>query len=110
MYFGKSSLKYKLYLPSLPVGRQRKLRLVLAMFVGNALRGCLAIEAHAILIGAEALQFPTGRHTDLCPFAAVAPVGALEIPLHHVVTPPSAQVLAAGFRVVGHHAEGGGCP
>ena len=107
---GENGLEGEQNLSAFPFLRQRELIFIESLLVGNALGRGLSVEAHAILVSAKTLQFPTRRHTDLCPFAAVAPVGTLEIPLHHVVAAPAAQVLAVRFRVVGHHAEGGGCP
>ena len=55
----EGSLKHQLYLSSFPFLRECKLRLVFSLLVSDALRGGLAIEAHTILVGTEALQFPT---------------------------------------------------
>ena len=97
---GEDGLKHQLYLPAFPCLGQRKRCLVQSFLVGNALWGGFPIESHTILIGAETLQFPARRHTDLRPFPAVAPVGALEIPLHHIVTAVTAQILAVGLIIL----------
>ena len=105
---GENGLEGEQNLPAFPFLRQRELIFIESLLVGNALGRGLAVEAHAILVSAKTLQFPTRRHTDLCPFAAVAPVGTLEIPLHHIVTAPAAQVLAVCLRIIGHYRCGHG--
>ena len=94
MNLRKGSLKYKLNLTALPRFRQRKLRLVQPLLVSNTLRRSLAIEAHTILVGTKTLQFPARRYTYLGPLTCVTPIRALKIPLHHVITPVSTQILA----------------
>ena len=74
MNLRKGSLKDQLYLTTLPLLRQRKLRFVQPLLVGNSLRCCLAIEPHTILVGAKALQFPARRHTNLGPFACITTI------------------------------------
>ena len=89
----KGSLKDQLNLSSCPLLRQCELVLIQTFLIGNALGCGLAIETHAILIGAKPLQFPTGGHTNLRPLAAIATVCALEVPLHHIVTTATTQIL-----------------
>ena len=89
----KGSLEHQLNLTALPLLGQRELRLVQALLVGNTLGRRLAIEPHTILVGAKALQFPARRHTNLRPLTGVTTVRTLEIPLHHVVTPVTTQIL-----------------
>ena len=91
---GEGSLEDQLNLPALPLLRQRKLRLVATRLVGNALGRGLAVEAHAVLVGAEALQFPARGHSYLGPLAAVVSVGTIEVPFYHVVASVSAEVLS----------------
>ena len=51
--------EHQLNLSSCPLLGKRKLRLVFALFIGNTLWRGLSVETHTILVGAEALQFPT---------------------------------------------------
>ena len=54
----EGGLEHQLDLSAVPLLRQGELMLVLTCLISNALWGCLAIETHAILISAEALQLP----------------------------------------------------
>ena len=94
----KHSLEDQQNLPALPSLGQRELMLVLAHLVGNTLWGGLSVEAHAILVSAEALQLPARRHTYLRPLATVMPIGTHEIPLYHIVTTMTTQVLSLSFH------------
>ena len=94
---GEHRLEHQLYLTALPLLRQRELCLVQAMLVGNTLRCGLAVEAHAVLVCAEALQLPAGGHAYLGPLPAAPAVGALEVPLHHVIAAVAAEVQALGL-------------
>ena len=95
---GEHGLKHQQYLSSRPILRQRKLRLVLTRLVSNALWCGFAIETHAILVGAKALQLPARWYANLRPLAAVAPVGTIEVPLYHVVTAVTTQILTLCFH------------
>ena len=98
MNLREGSLEHQLNLTTLPLLGQRKIRLIQALLIGNTLRCRLTIEPHAILVGAKALQFPTRWYTNLRPLATIAPVRALENPLHHVVTTVSAQILTLSLH------------
>ena len=52
-----------------PFGGQGELVLVHTFLVGDAVRKWFAVELHAVLVSAEALQLPARRHSDFCPFA-----------------------------------------
>ena len=95
---GEHRLKDQFYLSPLPLFRERKLVFVIAFLVGYAFRLSLSIEAHTILIGAEALQLPTRRDANLRPLAGILPISTLEIPLHHVVTTVTRKVLPLRFH------------
>ena len=94
----KGCLKNQQYLATCPLFGQCKLMLIQSFLVGNAFRSCLAVEAHTVLVGAEALQFPAGGYSYLCPLAAIATVGTLEVPLHHIVTTVTTQILSLCFH------------
>ena len=94
----KHGLEDQQNLPALPSLGQRELMLVLAHLVGNTLWGGLAVEAHAILVSAEALQLPARGHTYLRPLATVMSIGTHEIPLYHIITTMTTQVLSLSFH------------
>ena len=82
------------YLFALPLLWQRKLIFIFSFFVSNTFRSSLSVESHAILIGTESLQFPAGRHTNLGPLAGISTTCAVEVPVHHIITSMSREVLA----------------
>ena len=90
----KYSLEHQLYLSPLPFCRQRKLSFILSCFIGNTLWCGFTIEAHAVLVGPEALKFPTRRHSYLGPFPTIATIGAEEVPWHHIVATMTTQILS----------------
>ena len=61
-----------------PLGRNAEGATVLALLVGLLL-------VVAVVVVAEALKLPVGRHANRGPFAAVAPGGAIEFPRHRIV-------------------------
>ena len=80
-------------LSALPFLGQGKLMLIQSFLVSNTLWCGFAVEAHTILIGAEALQLPARGYANLGPLTTITSVTALEVPLHHVVTAMTTQIL-----------------
>ena len=66
---GHHRLEDKFYLFAFPLLGQGELVLVASLLVCNALGCRFAVKAHAVLVCAEALQFPAGRHAYFGPFA-----------------------------------------
>ena len=93
---GEDGLEYQLYLSARPFLGQGELGLVVAFLVGNTLGRGLAVETHAILVGAEALQLPAGGNANLRLLTGAAAVAALKVPLHHVVAARAAEVETLG--------------
>ena len=86
------------YLTTLPLLRKGELMLIQSMLVSNALWFLLAIEAHTVLVSAKTLQFPARGNTYLGPLATIAAIGTLEVPLYHIVTTMTTQILSLSFH------------
>ena len=91
---GHHGFEDEFYLFALPLLWQRKLIFIFSFFVSNTFWSSLPVESHAILIGSESLQFPAGRHTYLGPLAGISTASAVEVPVHHIITSMSREVLA----------------
>ena len=91
---GHHSFEDEFYLFALPLLWQRKLIFIFTFFVSNTFWSSLSVESHTILIGTESLQFPAGRHTYLGPLAGISTTCAVEVPVHHIITSMSREVLA----------------
>lgn len=79
------SLKHKFHLHSIPFGGQIEFVPIHTLLISHTGRKGFSIKLHTILIGTEALQFPTGRHTYFTPFTGIITPGTEEIPFHHVI-------------------------